>query len=129
MADAAGGGPVRQQAEEVVAMLTDPSRCQVLLVTTPEETPVTETVETARLIEGTGTKLSAVIVNARLPVLDLPASLRPAELARTAAAAGTKLTTAELESLVGGGTRKGAAPGSTGGTGCAPGNRAPAGAA
>jgi len=100
VADAAGGGPVRQQAEEVVAMLTDPSRCQVLLVTTPEETPVTETVETARLIERTGTKLSAVVVNARLPVLDLPASLRPAELARAAAAAGTKLTTAELESLV-----------------------------
>ena len=100
VADAAGGGPVRQQAQEVVAMLSDPSRCQVLLVTTPEETPVTETVETAHLIEGTGTKLCAVVVNARLPVLDLPASLRPAELARAAAAAGTKLTTAELESLV-----------------------------
>lgn len=101
VADAAGGGPVRQQAEEVVEMLSDPSRCQVLLVTTPEETPVSETVETANLIESTvGTKLCAVVVNARLPVLDLPASLRPAELARAAVAAGTKLSAAELESLV-----------------------------
>jgi hypothetical protein len=81
-------------------MLSDPTRCQVLLVTTPEETPVTETVETAHIIEGTvGTKLCAVVVNARLPVLDLPASLRPAELARAAAAAGTKLSPPELESL------------------------------
>ena len=39
VADAAGGGPVRQQAEEVVEMLTDPSRCQVLLVTTPRRPP------------------------------------------------------------------------------------------
>jgi len=100
VADAAGGGPVRQQAQEVVEMLSDPTRCQVLLVTTPEETPVTETVETAHIIEGTvGTKLCAVVVNARLPVLDLPASLRPAELARAAAAAGTKLSPPELESL------------------------------
>jgi anion-transporting ArsA/GET3 family ATPase len=101
VADAAGGGPVRQQAEEVVEMLSDPARCQVLLVTTPEETPVSETVETADLIESTvGIKLCAVVVNARLPVLDLPASLRPAELARAAVAAGTKLSAAELESLV-----------------------------
>jgi anion-transporting ArsA/GET3 family ATPase len=101
VADAAGGGPVRQQAEEVVEMLSDPSRCQVLLVTTPEETPVSETVETAGLIDSTvGIKLCAVVVNARLPVLDLPASLRPAELARAAVAAGTKLSAAELESLV-----------------------------
>jgi arsenite-transporting ATPase len=101
VADAAGGGPVRQQAEEVVEMLSDPSRCQVLLVTTPEETPVTETVETAELIESTvGTKICAVVVNARLPVLDLPGSLRPAELGRAALAAGTKLDAAQLESLV-----------------------------
>jgi anion-transporting ArsA/GET3 family ATPase len=100
-ADAAGGGPVRQQAEEVVEMLSDPTRCQVLLVTTPEETPVTETVETANLIEGTvGIRICAVVVNARFPVLDLPAPLRPAELARAAVAAGTKLSAAELESLV-----------------------------
>jgi anion-transporting ArsA/GET3 family ATPase len=101
VADAAGGGPVRQQAEEVVEMLSDPTRCQVLLVTTPEETPVTETVETANLIEGTvGIRICAVVVNARFPVLDLPAPLRPAELARAAVAAGTKLSAAELESLV-----------------------------
>ena len=49
--DATAGGPVRAQAEEVVQMLSDPQRCQVVLVTTPEETPVSETVETAHLIE------------------------------------------------------------------------------
>lgn len=100
VADAAGGGPVRQQAEEVVEMLSDPSRCQVLLVSTPEETPVTETVETAAVIGSTvGTKLCAVVVNGRFPLLDLPPSLRPADLARSAAAAGIRLSPAQLESL------------------------------
>ncbi len=49
--EAANGGPIQAQAQEVVDMLADPSRCQVLLVTTPEETPVSETIETARLLE------------------------------------------------------------------------------
>ena len=53
-------------------MLSDPARCQVLLVTTPEETPVSETVETAKLLEEkAGTTLCAVVVNARLPVLSI----------------------------------------------------------
>lgn len=101
LVDATGGGPLRQQAEEVVEMLTDPARCQVVLVTTPEETPVTETIETAHLLEDkAGTKLCAVVVNGRLPVLALPAPLRPAELATAAAAAGAALGPDELESLV-----------------------------
>jgi anion-transporting ArsA/GET3 family ATPase len=78
LVEAATGGPVRAQAREVVEMLTDPARCQVVLVTTPEETPVSETVETAQLLEDrAGTKLCAVVVNARLPVLDLPPWLGP----------------------------------------------------
>src|SRR5947209_15002495 len=40
--DAATVGPIRAQATEVVALLSDPSRCQVMLVTLPEETPVNE---------------------------------------------------------------------------------------
>jgi anion-transporting ArsA/GET3 family ATPase len=101
LVDAAGGGPVRQQAEEVVEMLSDPSRCQVVLVTTPEETPVSETIETAHLIEDkVGARLCAVVVNGRLPVLDLPAAMPPAEMARTALAAGAQLSTGALESLL-----------------------------
>src|ERR1035437_4975547 len=45
--DAARGGPVRTQASEVVELLTDPTRCQVALVTLPEEMPVSEVVDAA----------------------------------------------------------------------------------
>ncbi len=91
--DAAGGGPVRSQAREVVEMLSDPSRCQVVLVTTPEETPVSETVETAQILEDkTGAKLCAVVVNARLPQLRVPAATTATQgLADLAAAAGAEL--------------------------------------
>jgi anion-transporting ArsA/GET3 family ATPase len=99
--DATGGGPVRAQAEEVVQMLADPARCQVVLVTTPEETPVSETVETAQLLEDRiGTKLGAVVVNARFPVLSLPPLMDPGELSALAQAAGAVLSHEESESLV-----------------------------
>ena len=45
--DAVRVGPVRAQAEDVLELLTDRRRCQVVLVTLPEETPVNELVETA----------------------------------------------------------------------------------
>jgi anion-transporting ArsA/GET3 family ATPase len=66
--DAVRVGPVRTQAEEVLEMLTDPARCQVLLVTLPEETPVNEAVETAaRLRERVGIHLGGVVVNGLYP--------------------------------------------------------------
>jgi anion-transporting ArsA/GET3 family ATPase len=66
--DAVRMGPVRHQADEVVAMLADPARCQVLLVTLPEETPVNEVVETAfTLEERVGIALGPVVVNQCLP--------------------------------------------------------------
>ena len=34
-----------------MALLSDPARCQVMLVTLPEETPVSEAIETAYTIE------------------------------------------------------------------------------
>src|SRR5437588_5484877 len=69
--DAVRVGPVRTQAEEVLAMLTDPARCQVLLVTLPEETPVNEAVETAaRLRDRVGIRLSAIAVNGLYPAVD-----------------------------------------------------------
>lgn len=72
LVDAARGGPVRQQAQEVVELITDPTRCQVMLVTLPEETPVNELIETAyRLEDEVGVALGPIIVNACYPVLDL----------------------------------------------------------
>ncbi len=98
--DATSGGPIQAQAQEVVDMLGDPSRCQVLLVTTPEETPVSETIETAQLLEEkAGTKLGGVVVNGLLPVLALPPVIEPAELGRLAKAAGARLSPVELASL------------------------------
>jgi len=69
---AARSGPVRSQAAEVLEMLTDPQRCQILLVTIPEEMPVTEVVETGYALEdGVGVSLGAVLVNACYPHIDL----------------------------------------------------------
>jgi anion-transporting ArsA/GET3 family ATPase len=66
--DAVRVGPVRTQAEEVQELLTDPARCQVLLVTLPEETPVNEAVETAaRLREKVGVHLGPTVVNGLYP--------------------------------------------------------------
>jgi anion-transporting ArsA/GET3 family ATPase len=76
--DAARSGPVRTQAAEVVEFLTDPTRCRVLLVTLPEEMPVSETAEAAyKLEDRAGIQLGPVIVNAvdRTPgALERPAA-------------------------------------------------------
>lgn len=65
-------GPIRRQADEVVSMLTDPERAQVLLVTLAEETPVNELVETAyALEEEVGVHLGPTIVNALFPGRDV----------------------------------------------------------
>jgi anion-transporting ArsA/GET3 family ATPase len=62
--DAVRVGPINKQAADVVALLSDPSRCQVMLVTLPEETPVSELIETAYAIEDrAGVALGPVIVN------------------------------------------------------------------
>jgi anion-transporting ArsA/GET3 family ATPase len=66
--DAVGSGPINSQAREVLELLTDPARCQVLLVTVPEETPVNELVETAFSLEDeVGLHLGPVLANAVLP--------------------------------------------------------------
>ena len=57
-------GPIRKQAADVVALLSDPARCQVMLVTLPEETPVSEAIETAFAIEDrAGVALGPIVVN------------------------------------------------------------------
>ena len=64
-------GPLQAQADEVLAMLTDPARCRVMLVTLAEETPVNEVVETAFALEDrVGVDLAPVVVNGLYPVLD-----------------------------------------------------------
>jgi arsenite-transporting ATPase len=71
-------GPVRKQAQDVVELLSDPARCQVLLVTLPEETPVNEVVDTAFTIEDrVGVRLGPVVVNGcyeELPIGDAAAT-------------------------------------------------------
>lgn len=62
--DAVRVGPVRKQAQDVVELLSDPARCQVVLVTIPEETPVNELIDTAFAIEDrAGVALGPVVVN------------------------------------------------------------------
>lgn len=74
--EAAAVGPIRAQAADVVSLLSDPDRCQVMLVTLPEETPVNEAVDTAfHLEDRAGVKLAPIVVNGLWPHLDLPAEV------------------------------------------------------
>ena len=61
-------GVLRQQATETLEMLGDEQRCQALLVTIAEETPISELIETAFAVEDeVGLALGPVIVNGVLP--------------------------------------------------------------
>lgn len=101
---AARSGPIASQADDVLAMLGDPARAQVVLVTLPEATPVNELVETAYALEDrVGVNLGPVVVNAidDGPLLDASAapagtSLRAAAEFRTAR---RRLHAAECERL------------------------------
>jgi anion-transporting ArsA/GET3 family ATPase len=94
--DAARVGPINTQATEVLEMLTDPARCQVVLVTLPEETPVNELVDTAYSLEDeVGVSLGPVVVNGLYPELGGLGG-DPAELAATA---GLRLDAAEVAAM------------------------------
>ncbi len=55
----------------MVELLTDPARCQVMLVTLPEETPVNELVDTAFAIEDrAGVALGPIVVNGCVSEVD-----------------------------------------------------------
>ena len=94
-------GMVREQTEWMLAILADPARTGVVVVTTPEEMPVTETVELVRSVQqSTPVDVAAVVANRMLPrwfdgaeqeVFDLVAS--PAAAAALAELAGAKVTT------------------------------------
>ena len=73
LGDAARGGPVKQQADDVLELLSDPQRCMAVLVTLPETTPVNETIETAySLEEVVGVRLGPLVVNGVDVGVDLP---------------------------------------------------------
>lgn len=75
LADSVVVGPIKQQANDVLGMLNDETRCQVVLVTIPEPTPVNEAVETAfSLEENIGVRLAPVVVNRvdMHPPIDIP---------------------------------------------------------
>jgi anion-transporting ArsA/GET3 family ATPase len=99
LVNAARGGPLRSQANEVVELLADPSRCRVMLVTLPEDMPVSETIESAFTLEDkAGVQLGPVIVNATDPV---PEGLERSaqEVAAGTGAAGTGMDPAFLAAL------------------------------
>jgi anion-transporting ArsA/GET3 family ATPase len=81
MLDAVRGGPLHTQATDVVELLRDPARSQVVLVTIPETTPVNEAIETAYALEDrVGVHLGPVVVNGVDPGIDAelpdPASVK-----------------------------------------------------
>ncbi|MGZ4708258.1 MAG: ArsA family ATPase [Acidimicrobiales bacterium] len=94
--DAVRVGPINAQARDVLDLLTDPERCQVVLVTLPEETPVNELVETAYSLEDeVGVSLGPVVVNGTYPEI---AGL-DADPALAAAEAGASLRKGEARTL------------------------------
>jgi len=94
--DAVRVGPINSQARDVLEMLTDHARCQVMLVTLPEETPVNELVDTAYHLEDrVGVALGPVVVNGLYPTL---AGL-DADPEAAAAAASTTLRAGEADAL------------------------------
>jgi Mrp family chromosome partitioning ATPase len=94
--DAVRVGPINAQARDVLDLLEDHQRCQVVLVTVPEETPVNEAVETAFSLEDrVGVGLGPIVVNgvyAESDALDV-------DPVAAAAAAGTGLREGEEAAL------------------------------
>ena len=120
--DAARGGPIRAQAADVVALLSDPRRCQVALVTLPEEMPVNEVVEAAYQLEDrVGIALGPVIVNACYP----PVASLDTAAPDTVAAAGVTLDPGLVDVARGGPPVPPASPRAPGAGGGPAGRRAP----
>lgn len=98
--DAVRVGPIRTQAQDVVDLLSDPTRCQVLLVTLPEETPVSEVVETAFAVEDrAGVALGPIIVNQCFAPLPAGVTADPDAIRADAAACGRFVPDAEAHDL------------------------------
>jgi anion-transporting ArsA/GET3 family ATPase len=94
--DTVSVGPINAQARDVLELLEDHERCQVMLVTIAEETPVNEAVETAFSLEDrVGIGLGPIVVNGLYPELDG----LDADPAVAAAQAGVSLRKGEAEAL------------------------------
>jgi hypothetical protein len=94
--DTVSVGPINAQARDVLELLEDHRRCQVMLVTIPEETPVNEAVETAFSLEDrVGVGLGPIVVNGVVP--DLPGL--EADPAAAAERVGVALRPGEGEAL------------------------------
>jgi anion-transporting ArsA/GET3 family ATPase len=92
-------GPIRQQAQGVLDMVSDPKRCQVVLVTLPEDMPVRETAEAAETLAKSGVALGPVVVNGVYPDVLPPTSLKTvAKDARPALAREADETAIQLSS-------------------------------
>jgi anion-transporting ArsA/GET3 family ATPase len=99
--DAVRVGPINKQAADVVALLSDPARCQVMLVTLPEETPVSEVIETAYAIEDrAGVALGPVIVNQCFDALPAGVTASVEDLLSDAEACGRFVSEREAKDLV-----------------------------
>jgi len=98
--DAVRAGPIRSQAQDVVDLLTDEERTQVLIVTLAEEMPVNEAVEVADAVEDkVGAALGPIVVNGVYPIRS--GLFAGADANSLADQAGVHLRPGEAESLEG----------------------------
>lgn len=103
---AISSGPIGSQADEVLTMLSDPSRCKMVMVTTPAMTPVAESIEAMNKVrDSVGITLAPLIVNkcdAEVPEIAPPCEQYLAEaynFARQRSAAQREAITVLSESL------------------------------
>lgn len=99
--DAVRVGPIRRQATEVIEFLTDPSRCRVVMVSIPEETPITELIETAFAIEDrAGVALGPVVINGCYPPSPIPSAEVAALVAGLGPVIGDDVNDGDVNALV-----------------------------
>lgn len=98
--DAVRVGPIRKQAQDVVSLISDPARCQVMLVTLAEETPVSEVVDTAFAIEDrAGVALGPVVINGCFTPLPIAVDATAAAILDDARAADRFVSPREADDL------------------------------
>jgi Mrp family chromosome partitioning ATPase len=98
--DAVRVGPIRKQAQDVVSLISDPERCQVMLVTLAEETPMSEVVDTAFAIEDrAGVALGPIVINGCFTPLPVAVSADAAAITDDARACNRFVSQREADDL------------------------------
>jgi len=97
-------GPIRNQAQGVLDMVSDQERCQVVLVTLPEDMPVRETADAVETLSKMHIAIGPVVVNGAFPEvftedLHAVADDAPATLTADAERAGIVLSAEALAEL------------------------------